>query len=135
MKRKARQNRRPIQCEENALKLLRTVGDGEAFHFYAALGQPTGEKAANLREFLEKTKTVKLESLLFHLQRKDIQTWLQKTIGDLELARKIGRIRVSHDDRVRMKIGAVIESRLKELREENSEFMSVGESPIVSSES
>lgn len=135
MTRKTRQNKRLIECDEGAVKLLRTLGDEEAFHFYAAVGHSTGEKAVSLREFLEKTKTVKLESLVFHLQRKDFQNWLEKTVGDLELSSKIGKIRVSQDDRVRMKICMAIESRLRELREETSVPISVDDNIVVASTS
>ena len=135
MARKTRRNRRLIKCDEDAVKLLRIVGEEEAFNFYAAVGQPTGERAVSLPDFLEKTKTVELESLVFHLQRKDFQNWLKKTIGDSDLARKIGRIRVSCDDRVRMKISAAVESRLRGLREEPPVSVLVNEKPVVASPS
>jgi len=118
-----------------AVRILRKVGDGEAFHFYAGVGQPTGDKAASLPELLQKTKTVKLESLAFHLQRKDFQNWLEKTVGDMKLARKISRMRVSQDDKIRGEIGAVIENRLKELQREASVSILVDESLVVASRS
>ena len=90
--------------------------DEEAFYFYEAIGKPTGENARSLSDFLEKIKSVKLESLLFHLQRKDFQTWIKKILGDSKLARKIGRIPPSHDDDLRTKIHATVENRIKELR-------------------
>jgi predicted lactoylglutathione lyase len=135
MPRKTRQNKHRIECGGAAVKILRTVGDEEAFHFYTAIGQPTGKKAISLQDFLEKMKIIKLESLVFHLQRKDFQNWLEKTIGDSELARRISRIRVSSNDRVRMKIGVAIESRLEDLKEETSMFMPVDEKFIVASAS
>jgi hypothetical protein len=61
-------------------------------------------------------KSVKLESLLFHLQRKDFQTWIEKILGDSKLARKMDRIPPSHDDDLRTKIHATVENRIKELR-------------------
>jgi hypothetical protein len=132
---KARRNRSRIEVDAEAARILRRVDDEKAFHFYAGVGQPTGDKAASLLDLLQKTKTVKLESLTFHLQRKDFQNWLEKTVGDSKLARKISRMRVSQDDKIRGEIGAVIEGRLKELQREASasESISVDKSLVVAS--
>jgi hypothetical protein len=132
---KARRNRSRIEVDAEAARILRRVDDEKAFHFYAGVGQPTGDKAASLLDLLQKTKTVKLESLTFHLQRKDFQNWLEKTVGDSKLARKISRMRVSQDDKIRGEIGAVIEGRLKELQREASasESISVDKSLLVAS--
>lgn len=116
-KRKTRQKSRGLEVDTEAIKILRTIKDGEVFHFYDAVGKPTGEIARGLSHFLEKMKTVKSESLVFHLQRKDFQKWIKKTLGDSKLARRIGRIPPSHDDELRIKIHATIENRIKELRE------------------
>lgn len=118
-----------------AVRILRRVGDEEAFRFYTGIGQPTGDKAASLLDLLKKTKTVELESLAFHLQRKDFQNWLEKTVGDLKLARKISRVSVSRSDRIRGEIGTAIENRLKELQREASVSISVDESLVVASPS
>lgn len=132
---KTRRNRRHIEVDVEAVRILRKVGDEEAFHFYAGIGQPTGDKAASLLDLLQKTKTVKLESLAFHLQRKDFQNWLEKTVGDLKLARKISRMRVSQNDKIRGEIGTAIENRLKELQREASVSISVDEGLVVASPS
>ena len=105
-----------LEVNAEAIRILRTVRDEEAFCFYEAIGKPAGESARSLSDFLEKMKSVKLESLLFHLQRKDFQTWIEKTLGDSKLARKMDRIPPSHDDDLRTKIHAIVENRIKELR-------------------
>ena len=134
MARKTRRNKRHIKIDVDATRILRSVGSEEAFHFYAGLGQPTEDRAVSLMDLLQKTKTVKLESLAFHLRRKDFQNWLEKTVGDLELARKVGRIRVSETDRIREEIGVVIENRVKELKHASTpETMPVDESLVVAS--
>jgi hypothetical protein len=117
--RKKRKPQKSSGLEVNAkdVKILRTVGDEEAFYFYEDIGKPTGESARSLSDFLEKIKSVKLESLLFHLQRKDFQTWINKILGDSKLARKIGRIPPSHDEELRTKIQAAVESRIRKLGE------------------
>jgi hypothetical protein len=115
-KRKTRKSQ-GLEVNMDATRILRTVSDEEAFYFYADFGKPTGERAKNLSEFLEKIKSVKLESLLFHLQRKDFQNWIENTLGDSKLAKKIGRIQPSCNEDLRTKIHSAIENRIKELRE------------------
>jgi len=115
-KRKTRKSR-GLEVNTEAIKILRMVKDEEAFYFYEDTGKPSGESAKSLSDFLEKIKTVKLESLQFHLQRKDFQNWIEKTLGDSKLARKIEGISPSNDEALRTKIQSNIESRLKELKE------------------
>ena len=116
-KKRRTQKSRRLEVNTEAIKILRMVKDEEAFYFYEDTGKPTGESAKSLSDFLEKIKTVKLESLQFHLQRKDFQNWIKKTLGDSNLARKIERISPSNDEALRTKIQSNIESRLKELKE------------------
>jgi hypothetical protein len=100
-----------------AVKILRTVKDQEAFYFYEAVGRPTGEIAINLTDFLDKVKSAKSESLAFHLQRRDFQNWIEKILGDSELAGKLGRISSSNGDDIRLSIYRTVENRINELRE------------------
>ena len=115
-KKRKTQKRRGLEVNAEAIRILRILRDEEAFYFYEAIGKPTGENAQSLSDFLEKIKSVKLESLLFHLQRKNFQTWIKKILGDSKLARKMDRIPPSHDDDLRTKIHATVENRIKELR-------------------
>ena len=116
-KKRKPQKSRDLEVNAEAIRILRTVKNEESFYFYEAIGKPTGESARSLSDFLEKIKTVKLESLQFHLQRKDFQNWIEKTLGDSNLARKIERISPSNDEVLRTKIQSNVESRLKELKE------------------
>jgi hypothetical protein len=113
-KRKTRKSR-SLEVDTEAVRILRTVGDAEAFYFYEAFGKPTGESARSLSEFLEKVKSVKSESLLFHLERKDFQNWIEKTLGDSKLARTMEGIVPSCDDNLRAKIQEAVENRIEEL--------------------
>jgi len=115
-KKRKTQKSRGLEVNAEAIRILRILRDEEAFYFYEAIEKPTGENARSLSDFLEKIKSVKLESLLFHLQRKDFQTWIKKILGDSKLARKMDRIPPSHDDDLRTKIHATVENRIKELR-------------------
>jgi hypothetical protein len=106
-----------LEVNTENVKILRTVENEEAFYFYEAIGKPTRESARSLSDFLEKVKSVKLESLAFHLQRKDFQNWINKILGDSKLANRIGRIPLSQEEKIRTKIQEAVESRIKELRE------------------
>ena len=117
------QKSRKLEVNTKAVRTLRTLDDKEAFYFYEAVGKPTGECARSLFDFLKKVKAVKLEILLFHLQRKDFQNWIGKTLGDSELARRIGKIVPSHSDDIRTKMYSIVEKRIKELAEASPTLM------------
>jgi len=133
-KKKKPQKGGSLEVNKEAVRILRTVKDKEAFYFYEAIGKPTGESARSLSDFLKKIKSVKLGSLLFHLQRKDFQNWINKVLGDSKLANRIERIPLSQDEELRTKIQEVVESRLKELGEASVTLL-VGEDLAVVSTS
>lgn len=134
-KKRKTQKSRGLEVNAEAIRILRILRDEEAFYFYEAIGKPTGENARSLSDFLEKIKSVKLESLLFHLQRKDFQTWIKKILGDSKLARKMDRIPPSHDDDFRTKIHATVENRIKELRGTSLTLLVNEDLAVVSSSS
>lgn len=86
-----------------------------AFCFYEAVDRPTGETASSLPDFLEKLKTAKLESLLFHAQRDDFSNWIENTLGDANLAAKIEKIRILYANSLRTRIRKALENRIREL--------------------
>jgi hypothetical protein len=104
-----------VEVKAEAVRILRTLNEQEAFHFYEDIGKPTGQHAASLNDFLDKMKTTKLESILFHLQRKDFENWANKTLGDPKLAKKIAKVPISTDEDVRAQICTIVENRVKEL--------------------
>lgn len=114
-KRTKGRNRQCVKVSTEAVNILRTVGDHEAFYFYEAVGKPTGEIARNLSDFLDRVKYVNSESLAFHLERGDFQNWIETTIGDSKLAGKLGKISSSNTDDTRMSICRAVENRIKEL--------------------
>lgn len=103
------------EVNTNAENFLRTLEEQEAFHFFEAIGKPTGDIARSLSDFLDKVKYVKSESLIFHLQRRDFQTWINKTLGDSKLAERLDGITYQNTNDVRMSIYEAIENRLKEI--------------------
>jgi hypothetical protein len=123
-------NTRNRGVHTEALKVLRTVGDHEAFYFYEAVGKPTGEVARNLSDFVDKVKCVKSESLMFHLQRKDFQNWVEKILGDSKLAEELERISPSPSDDIRGKIQETVENRVRELRESSAQI-SADENAVI----
>jgi hypothetical protein len=130
MGKKSQQKTRDLEVDEEAVRTLRPLREEEAFQFYVAVGQPTGDRAGSLADFLGKIRSVKLESLVFHHQRKDFQTWVETTLGDSKLARKVARIRLSSDDSLRQKMCTAVEGRIEELAE-TSLSMQIGEGPAV----
>ena len=130
-KKKSRgRNAQNLGIHIEAVKVLRTVGDHEAFYFYEAVGKPTGEVARNLSDFVDRVKYVKSESLMFHFQRKDFQNWVEKILGDSRLAEELEKISPSNSDDVRAKIHETLENRMRELKESSAQI-SVDENAVV----
>jgi len=123
-------NTQNLGVHVEAVKVLRTVGDQEAFYFYEAVGKPTGEVARNLSDFVDRVNSVKSESLMFHLQRKDFQNWVEKILGDSKLAKELEMISPSNSDDIRAKIHETIENRMRELKESSAQI-SVNENAVV----
>lgn len=113
--RKKKEKSNSIEVDSRAIRTLRTLNNEEAFHFYEAIGKSTGQSAMSLHEFLEKLESVKLESLVFHLERKDFKNWIANALEDPELAQKIELIPTKHKNQLRTRIRATIKAHLKEL--------------------
>lgn len=104
-----------VRVEDKAIRTLRTLNNEEAFYFYENINKPTGQSARSLNEFLEKVKSVKLESLVFHLERNDFKNWIKNTLEDPKLAQKIEMLPIEHKDQLRTNICITIQAYLKEL--------------------
>ena len=104
-------------------KILRRVGDAEAFYFYRALGIYTGQKANSLEEFLQKIKEIDAKSFEFHLSREDFEKWIALALGDARLAKDIKTLRAekatTRND-LRDLLSLLISKRLKELKSTSS---------------
>jgi hypothetical protein len=130
-KKRKTQKKQPLEVSTGAVKILRALNDKEAFYFYEDVGKPTGQSARSLSDFLEKTQSVKLESLLFHLQRKDFQNWFKETLGDSKLASRIEEILPSHNDDLRKKIHSTVKDRIRELSQEHVTLLVNEDLPVV----
>lgn len=124
-------NQQNLEVTAETVKVLRTVGDNEAFYFYEALGKPTGEVARNLPDFLDKVKSIKTESIIFHLQRKDFENWIGKVLGDTRLAQKLEEISPSNNSDIRMSITRTVGNRIKELTESSTTILADANSTVL----
>ena len=84
--------KKSVSNKDLVSKILRSVTEEKGFHFYLAIGEPTGETAVSLADFVEKLDSVSVQSVNFHYPRRDFEMWIRKVIGDAELALRIGRI-------------------------------------------
>ena len=98
-----------------AIRTLRTLSNGEAFYFYEDVGKPTGEHARSLRDLLGRIESVKLESLIFHFKRNDFKNWVENTLEDPKLGKKLEKIHFTPDVRLRAEVWLVVRDHLKEL--------------------
>ena len=112
--------RKSVLNKEVVSKILRSVPESEGFHFYLAIGEPTGETAVSLADFVEKLPAVDVKSVNFHYPRKDFEKWIRDGIGDAELALRlgrIGRIRLGiQGEALKSEILRVVKVRLNELK-------------------
>jgi len=105
-----------FEIDQQAIKILRSVSDAEAFYFYENIGRPTGECAKNLMDFLDTVNMIKPESLQFHLERKDFQKWFKETLGDHQLAERVENIPITKSEELRARIKEILEHRIRELQ-------------------
>jgi hypothetical protein len=109
--------RKLVLNKDLASKILRSVPEQEGFRFYLAIGEPTGEIAVSLADFVKKLETIDVRSVNFHFPRKDFEKWIRGVIGDAELALRIGRIRLGiQGEALRNEIIRAVKVRLNELK-------------------
>lgn len=101
---------------EEVSKILGAVTYERAFYFYDDVGKPNGDFAVSLSDFCNKINVVSAESLAFHLKRRDFQNWISEVIGDVELAKRMDKIKVK-DNALRSTLHAFVSNRIKELQD------------------
>ena len=100
-----------------ALKILSDVKFDRGFHFYTSLKHYTGITAISLPEFEEKLKIVDLRAVNFHFRRRDFQKWLEDTIRDVQLAKRINQLNDEFsDENLRKEILETLHKRITELQ-------------------
>lgn len=106
----------PKTDKKQAENILRMVPIDKAFHFHLGIGQYLGIFATSLSDFCNKLKTINVKSVEFHIPRRDFEAWVE-SLGDIELARKIGAIRVAglFGENLRQRMYETVKSRFEEL--------------------
>lgn len=101
----------------NLDKILRNVPYETGFHFTTEKGVYTGITAISLHDFALKLETVDANSISFHYPRGDFQKWIQDTLGDRELANRMGFIqaKISGED-LRKHLLTIVQKRVSELK-------------------
>ena len=99
-------------------RMLRKLGNDEAFYFFTAIGNCTGQSANSLEEFLTRITEIDAKSLEFHLFREDFEKWASSTLGDVQLTKDIAMLRRQKADGagLRDRLSSVVSKRLEELR-------------------
>jgi alpha-amylase len=108
-----------LESNKKIVEILRTVPYEKGFHFYTAPGHFTGETATSLDAFEKKLQVVPMDSVNFHLQRGDFQKWIEDTLGDIELAKRVSLIKLTLPvEDLRKELLAMVQTRISELRRE-----------------
>ncbi len=74
---------------------IMAVPRDKSFYFDTGLGQYSGILASSIGEFLESLKVVPLESLEYHIGRRDFEKWTKDVLGSIQLADNIRTLRRS----------------------------------------
>ena len=108
-----------LEWNVEIVEILRTVPYEKGFHFYSALGNFSGETATSLDDFEKKLQIVSADSVNFHLQRGDFQKWIEDTLGDRELAKRVSLVKLTLPvENLRKELLAIVQTRITELRRE-----------------
>ena len=104
---------------ESAKKIYSPVPREKCFYFYTGVGLDkfTKMSACSLFDFKEKTRTVDLKSLEFHLKSGDIAKWFNDVIGDAELAKEFDRLKTAnlYGEVLRTRMARLIDARIETL--------------------
>ena len=74
---------------------IMAVPRDKSFYFDTGLGLYSGILASSIGEFLEALKIVPLESLEYHIGRRDFEKWTKDVLGSIQLADNIRTLRRS----------------------------------------
>lgn len=109
--------KKPSLDKAASQKILASVPYERGFHFFRGVGDYTGETAINLFSFYEELRTIELQSVRFHFQRRDFQKWMRETLEDTELAERIDRIDGKlPDENLKKELLKAVQERFEELQ-------------------
>lgn len=91
----------------------------KGFHFHTDIDYFTGKTAINLYAFEKIHRVVAADSVNFHFQRSDFQKWIEDTLGDKELAKRIALIKLPCSaEELRKELLAIVRIRIDQLTQE-----------------
>jgi len=98
--------------KEIARAILADTSRDKAFHFYAGIGKPLSLYAHGLQDFCDKILKVGVDSIEFHVNRGDFESWFAG-LGDEELARKTALLKEKKmaGEELRRKLHEIVENR------------------------
>lgn len=106
----------PEITKDKASEILAYLPLEKSFHFYADVGKPLNIHAASLQDFFDKILKITIDSMEFHINRTDFESWFMG-LGDIELARKMLLLKeqkISGED-LRKKLYEIVKNRYEEL--------------------
>jgi len=96
---------------------IELIPENRAFYFYINENIYTGRVAYNIKDFLEIIKTIDVNAIEFHVQRKDFEKWIREVFVDEEFAKEvaeIGMLRISGEN-LRERLYEVVDKKHKML--------------------
>lgn len=102
--------------KEIAKRILARLPPDKAFYFFDKIGNFIGHVAFSLDEFCNLLNVVSINSLEFHINRKDFENWI-KFLGDINLANSIKKVEEKKfkGEVLRKELHDLVEKRCKEL--------------------
>jgi alpha-amylase len=97
--------------------ILRRLPVDRGFSFFYEFARPTGTKIQDLREFAESLKSAPIQTIQYHLERKDFERWLSQVLGDKKLAQNISSLTKEKvvDEKLRKNLAKTVSDRVREL--------------------
>ena len=112
-------DRKRLEANKKIVAILRNVPYEKGFHFYTAPGSFTGETATSLDAFEKKLQIAVADSVEFHFQRGDFQKWINDTLGDSELSKRVDSIKLTLPvEDLRKELLAIIQTCIAQLKRE-----------------
>lgn len=85
----------------------------KGFHFFNGSGNYLGETATSLVTFEFILESISVESIRYHMGRRDFQKWIREVLCDDNLAEKIDNIKTNvADDQLRNDLIEAVNGRL-----------------------
>ena len=113
-------------------RLLSEVSKDKGFHFYTGLGSYTGIYATSLEQFSRLLKRIEIESIDFHMPRRDFENWV-RSLGDSVLALNLAKLKGKNasGEKLREELVKIVERRLDKLGREQQHGKSTSKGKVT----